>query len=82
MAYLPTSRQKLSPLIEYYYEADEMSESSLSSSIVSPIEDEMTSSHIQFEIDKKVSTELLKGLGYGIIFGFCIGLAVSRKLFR
>jgi hypothetical protein len=82
MAYLPTSRQKLSPLIEYYYEADEMSDSSLSLSIGSPVEDEMASSRIQFEMDKKASTELLKGIAYGIIFGFCIGLAVSKKLFK
>jgi len=73
---------RLPPLIEYANEIDEMSEYSLSSSVVSPVEDEMTSSRIQFEMDKKASTELLKGLGYGILFGFCIGVAVSRKLFR
>lgn len=77
-----TSRYyRLSPLIEYDNEFDEMSESSLSSSIVSPVEDEMSSSRIQFEIDKKASTNLLKGLGYGLLFGFCIGFIVSKKLF-
>lgn len=75
MSYLPTSRQKLSPILEYYIEIDDSDEvnNSVCEMPVIPV-----SPRLEFEYDKYKTIEIMKGMLYSFIVGIGIGFYLGR----
>ncbi len=78
MSYLPTGRQKLTPLVEYYIELDEDESVPDDSSVFETPRTLPVSPRVEFECDKYHTTKIMKGMLYSFILGAGIGFYLGR----
>jgi hypothetical protein len=76
MSYFQVKR--LSPLPEYCSDFDDSDDST--GSPHSTINNYgFNTNRLQFELDRKSSTDILKGMGVGIIIGLIVGVCISKN---